>query len=116
MASEFTLAQRLVRALQLELHRLSESAEPVFEMARKASVHAEKTPVQCDVPLKPEHLAELIHSLRQESLSALYRFDTLSPQLEPFLGVKPFDVVREHMENLRFIEAAKLLEDGQRLV
>jgi PAS domain S-box-containing protein len=112
-ASEFTLAQRLAVALNLELRRLSESAEPVFEMTRKESTHAEKTLVPCDVPLKPEHLAELIHSLRQESLSALYRFDTLSPQLQPFLGVQRFDVVREHMENLRFIEASKVLADGQ---
>ena len=113
VASEFKLAQRLTDALQLELHHLRESAESVFEVARNESEQAEKMVVPCDVPLEPQHLAELIHSLRQQSLSALYRFDALSPQLRPFLGERPFDVVREHMDNLRFTEAVKVLEDSQ---
>jgi hypothetical protein len=86
------------------------SAAPIFESARKDAAEADRAPRAADSAMPPQQLAELIESLREQSLSALYRFDAIAPHLKPLLGSASFEVVREHMENLRFMEAAKALE------
>jgi PAS domain S-box-containing protein len=115
VAREFKLAERLAGALGEQMAHLRRSAEPVLEEARNQTELAASKPLPSDVSLQPQHLVDLIQSLRQQSLSALYRFHAISPQLRPHLGKEPFDVIRDHVENLRFMEAAKALEDSRPL-
>ena len=42
------------------------------------------------------------------------RFAVLSPQLRRHLGTASYDVVRDHMDNLQFSNAADQLEASQR--
>jgi len=112
LAGEVKRLARLAAALAVELQRLGQSAAPVLRAARSRAEEMPQPAVGGEAALTPEQLADLIDALRQHSLSALYRFDALSSQLRVLLGEESFAVVREHLENLQFLEAAKLLEDG----
>jgi HPt (histidine-containing phosphotransfer) domain-containing protein len=113
VAGEGKMAERLVEALGVELRRLGESAAPVLEEARARADQAVKTAARSEAPLRPEHLADLILSLRQQSLSARYRFDAISGELRSMLGDGTFEIVRHQVENLRFMEAAKVIEESR---
>jgi PAS domain S-box-containing protein len=60
--------------------------------------------------LEPEDLANLLGLLRQQSLTAVDRFGSLSPQLRRLLGKAPYLDVCEHIEHLRFGDAARAIE------
>jgi len=51
-------------------------------------------------------LADLIRLLRDSDLAAIDRFTALSPQLLQRMGKGPFNLAREHLDNLRFAEVA----------
>jgi hypothetical protein len=72
-----------------------------------------RTASERGTPLRPEHVAELILSLRQQSLSARQRFDTLAGELRSLLGDPTFEVLRDQMDNLRFNDAAGVLEERE---
>ena len=61
-------------------------------------------------PLDMGALAELVGLLRQQKLSAMDRFKTLSPQLRGHLRQAEYERVEEHLGNLRFSDAADILE------
>jgi hypothetical protein len=63
--------------------------------------------------LKPQELASLIRKLRRQSLSAMDQFGSMSPQLRRVLGKDSYEQVRDHIENLQFNDAAKVLEGSQ---
>jgi hypothetical protein len=58
---------------------------------------------------EPIGLDELLGLLRRQNLSALARFDSIAPELQERLGDNAFQNVREHIDNLRFSEAATAL-------
>ena len=63
--------------------------------------------------LEPQALADFVGLLRQQSMSAIERFSSLSPQLQRLLGKGSFELVRQHIDNLQFSDAANALEAGQ---
>jgi hypothetical protein len=67
----------------------------------------------CDGELKASQLVDFIRILRLQSMSALNRFAPIAPQLRSLLGQDSFEIIREHMDNLRFVEAADALQQLQ---
>jgi deoxyxylulose-5-phosphate synthase len=63
--------------------------------------------------IEPQVLADLVSLLRRQSMSAIERFGGLSPQLQRLLSKSSFELVREHIDNLQFGDAADALEEGQ---
>jgi PAS domain S-box-containing protein len=117
VAHELETAENLANALAVQLRRLRVSAAPIFEAARlqaELAEQAEQAAPPGEVLLEPQRLQELVHELRQQNLSALQHFGDLEPQLRRHMGKDTFGVVREHMDNLRFLDAAKVLEESQR--
>jgi PAS domain S-box-containing protein len=112
IAGEGKIVERLAAALEVELKRLAESAAPVLEEARARSDQAERTAARREAALAPEHVADLILSLRRQSLSARCRFDAISGALRSLLGDGTFELVRDRVENLEFTEAARVLEES----
>jgi PAS domain S-box-containing protein len=112
VAGEIKRLVRLAEALGNELQRLGQSAQPVLRTARTRAAEAKKSAIGPDGALTPRHLADLVEALRQHSLSALYRFDALAPELRSLLGDESFEAVREQLDNLKFVEAAKVLEES----
>ena len=103
------LASPLAADLASELQRLRQSAEPAFQ-SRQAPIG--ETPAQDGGPLEMEALAELVGLLRQQRLSAMDRFKALTPQLRGHLRQGDYDRVEDHLDNLRFSDAADILETG----
>ena len=103
-------AAPLAADLASELHRLRQSAEPAFQ-SRQAP--AQEAPVQGGDPIEQDSLAELVGLLRQQRLSAMDRFKALSPQLRGHLRQGDYERVEEHLESLRFGDAADILETGR---
>jgi PAS domain S-box-containing protein len=111
VAGETKRLERLADALVIELLRLGQSAEPVLRTAKRRVSEAHKPPGVEDA-LTPEVVTELIGALRQQSLSALCRFDAVSSQLRSMLGEKKFEVVRDLLDDLKFIAAAETLAES----
>jgi hypothetical protein len=57
-------------------------------------------------------MAAFIALLRQQSLSALSSFDTLSPRLRGLLSDDRYALLRALVDELKFNEAAQALEDS----
>jgi PAS domain S-box-containing protein len=111
VAGEAKRLERLAGALVVELLRLGQSAEPVLRTAKNRLREAD-TAAGAEDTLTPQVVAELIESLRQQSLSAIYRFDAFSSQLRSLLGEKKFEIVREQLDDLKFIAAAETLAES----
>jgi len=100
----------LATRLAVKLQRLGECAAPLVVTA----------PAQAEDPsaassrdrLAPQALADFVDLLRQQSMSAIERFSALSPQLQRLLSKGAFEVVRQHIDNLQFSDAANALEAG----
>ena len=107
VGGDVALAGPLAEDLASELHRLRQSAEPAFQ-SRQAP--AEEVQVEGGGPLEIEALAELVGLLRQQKLSAMDCFKTLSPQLRGYLNRDDYERVEAHLDNLRFGDAADILE------
>jgi CheY-like chemotaxis protein len=71
----------------------------------------EVAPVGAEI--EPHAVVDLIDLLRQQSLSAMDRFSSISRQLQCLLGKESFELVRSHVDNLRFSDAANALEENQ---
>ena len=52
----------------------------------------------------------LVGLLRQQSLAAMSRFVSISDQLRRMLSESAYEVVRDHMNNLRYSDAADALD------
>jgi hypothetical protein len=111
VAGEFEQAQNLAAALAVRMQQLILGAAPVLERARAEAEQTRRDSASCDVTIKPQQLLDLIQMLREQSLSALQCFAEISPALRRRLGERLFEIIRDHMDNLRFLEAAKALED-----
>ena len=107
VGGDVALAAPLAEDLASELHRLRQSAEPAFQ-SRQAP--AEEVLQQGGDPLEMSALAELVGLLRQQKLSAMDRFKTLSSQLRGHLCQGEYERVEDHLDNLRFSDAADILE------
>ncbi len=106
-ADDLPRVHRLVPKLAAQLRRLEDAARPFFEAsARQADEAAAQAPGEID----PGDLLELERLLREQSLSALKCFSAMTPALRGGLGREAFDALHQHMENLQFDEAARLLE------
>jgi PAS domain S-box-containing protein len=109
-AGDARRAAPLATNLAAELHRLQQSASSALltvphpveeELSREGG------------ELASRDLAELIDLLHEQRLSAMDRFRTLSPQLRRHLSSDMYERVREHLDNLRFSDAAEVLEATQ---
>jgi len=110
VAGEVDLASDLAASLAALLQRLKESAAP----ALNASYGNTEEEVASEEELEPRALADLVDLLRQQSLSAMDRFRTISPQLRRHLSASSYELVRDHIDNLQFSDAATALEESQR--
>jgi PAS domain S-box-containing protein len=111
IAGEVVQAALFAARLAGQLQRLRQSAAP---MLRAARLQAEVQARPSDSTLAPRELAELVVLLRQQSLSAQDRFSSISPQLQGTLGKASYELVRDHIDNLRYRDAAEVLEASQR--
>jgi CheY-like chemotaxis protein len=107
VGGDVALAGPLAEELASELYRLRQSAEPAFA-SRQAP--AEEVLLQGGDSLEMDALAEFVGLLRQQKLSAMDCFKTLSPQLRGHLRQGDYERVEEHLDNLRFGDAADILE------
>ena len=103
--------RRLAPTLAAELHQLAANYRGSLARA-KAEPQPELPPD--DTGLDRSLLTHLVMLLRQQNLSALARFEALSPQLRRRLGEGPYGVARDHVDNLRFHEAAESLASLER--
>ena len=110
VAGEVDLASDLAASLAALLQRLKECAAP----ALNASYANTKEEVASGVELEPQALTDLVGLLRQQSLSAMDRFRSISPQLRRLLSTSSYELVRDHIDNLQFSDAATALEESQR--
>ena len=99
-------AAQLVASLRAELRLLHQNASPLFAPKR---VQSEEPAKMNGGQLASPDMADLVDLLRCQSLVAMERFNVLSPQLRPILGSESYDLVRSHIDNLRFGEAALVL-------
>lgn len=109
-AGQTDRARQFTVQLALQLQQLSQSAAPTLGEAR---AHAENTISRTDEKLKPQLLVDLIQLLRLQSLSALERFSSLSPQLRRLLGTASYEAVLKQINSLEFNAAADALETYQ---
>jgi PAS domain S-box-containing protein len=110
-AGDIERVRELSAALAIHIQRLSRSAVPVLQQTRIEAQIAGRESLSCVIALRPEQLAELVQSLREQSLSALDLFHAISPPLRHHLGEELFEITRDHLDNLRFLEAAQALTD-----
>ncbi len=104
-----SLASSLSDKLSHHLHKLARDAAPVLDAIASP---VEDGGVSSEAELDPAELADLVQLLRQQSLAATQRFERISPQLRRMLGREPFELLQLYVENLRFAEAARLIELG----
>ena len=97
-------------ALAAHLRRLKENAAAFLT---DAAVRDELPNVVSAGVTDPRDVTELIKLLRQQSMSAMKKFVALSPGLEQLLGTRAHKRMCDHVENLRFSDAAQLLDDAR---
>jgi PAS domain S-box-containing protein len=108
-AGEVEQAARLASSLVEQLRRLRQSAAPAFIV-----VPFEEEALPRGAELKPQDLADFVDLLRQQSLSAIDRFGSISPQLRRLMSKESYELVRDHIDKLQFGDAATTLEASQR--
>jgi CheY-like chemotaxis protein len=106
IAGEVDRSTSLAMRLAIKLERLAQSAATALMTA--PMVPAEPSALG-GAELDPQVLADFVDLLRQQSMSAMERFGSLFPHLQLLLSKGSFELVRDHMENLRFRDAADVL-------
>ena len=106
-AGETEEARHLAAMLAAQMQMLRQCTAPIFNAAQ---AQAAEPAVPLEVELDPRLLADLVKLLRDQSLLALDHFKSLSPQLRGHLGKDSYDLVHDHVDNLRFTDAAQMLE------
>jgi PAS domain S-box-containing protein len=109
-AGEADRATGLATTLAGLLQELRRSAAAALA-ADPAETEKEVPPVGAGI--EPQAVVDLIELLRQQSLSAMDRFSSISRQLHSLLGKESYELVRNHVDNLRFNDAANALEQTQ---
>jgi PAS domain S-box-containing protein len=110
VAGEAERARHLTTALATQIQMLRQCAAPLLKTVQ---AQAEEPATALADEWEPRLLAQLVDLLREQSLSALDHFRSLSPQLRRLLGKDSYELVRGHMDNLKFSDAAKALEEIQ---
>jgi hypothetical protein len=89
------------------LQQLRQSAAPIFAAARSEAASS-ALPHRC----APNAMvvAELVDLLRRQCLSAADRFHMSSPGLRSLLEPDSYELLQGHVDNLRFGDAADMLE------
>jgi CheY-like chemotaxis protein len=108
-AGEVERAAHLATRLATQLLRLHQSATPTLNALR---AEAGEAALASDGDLEPQLLIDLIARLRKQDLSAVDCFSAIAPQLQRCLG-QSYALMRDHMDNLRFNDAVKVLEGRQ---
>jgi PAS domain S-box-containing protein len=104
-------ATHLVIKLAAEMQGLLENARPVIEAAQNAV--QELAPID-ELQPRAVLIDELGELLRQQSLSAIDQFESLTPQLRQFMGKDSYERMRSHMDNLQFEAASNDLSEAAR--
>jgi CheY-like chemotaxis protein len=102
--------------LAVLVQRLVDCTGPLFlaEKLREEQSRIGASAWAPDGAVARERMAELIALLGTQTLSAVDRYEAITPQLRSLLGEAAFAVVGDHMDNLRFTEAARILVGSQR--
>jgi PAS domain S-box-containing protein len=96
--------------LTSEMQRLISNAQPALMAARMTAEDIGPRGVALTVPL----IDELGALLRQQSLAAIDRFKSLSPQLRRLMGRDSYERMCLHIDNLQFDEASEDLLNSTR--
>ena len=108
VACELERATHLATRVAAMLQGLRQSTASAFAAA---PAWAEDEALLSGDALEPQVLAALVDLLRRQSLSAKDRFNSLSPQLRRLLSTDSYKLVRDHIDNLQFSDAANALEE-----
>ncbi len=109
VAERLAEAEPLAALLQTQLQLLRLCATPVLEAAR-AERQLEADAPSSGVELENEQLDGLVDLLRGQNLAAVTAFDMIAPQLRAKMGNEKFAVIRDHIDGLRFVDAAASLQ------
>jgi PAS domain S-box-containing protein len=107
LAGEAGQAAQLMKGIAAQLQGLRRGSARLLKTTRAP---IEVAAVPGDDAIEPRVLADLVHLLREQNLSAIERFSVMSPMLLRLLGKDLFDLVGDRMDNLRFDDAADTLE------
>jgi CheY-like chemotaxis protein len=103
---KLAVAASLSGELRVQLRNLKRNSAGVIHAVQMHSTGiAGVAPGDC-AALEPGALADLIDQLRRQSVSASAIFQRLSPQLKAVLGESLFDIVCDHVGNMRYSDAA----------
>jgi CheY-like chemotaxis protein len=102
-------AALLAKQVIAQLKTLQENVARVTE----AYVPQAQPELPSDAELAPQALSDLLTLLHQQSLSALDSFTSISPQLRRLLTKEVYEQVRDSINDLRFDQAAKVLEENR---
>ena len=102
-------AALLTKQVIAQLKTLRENVTRVKE----AHVPQTQPELPSDAELEPQALSDLLSLLHQKSLSALDIFTAISPQLRRLLTKSVYEQVRDAIDDLRFDQAAKVLEENR---
>jgi HPt (histidine-containing phosphotransfer) domain-containing protein len=111
-AGEVEHGARLATSLAAQLQRLRDDATPKLSGPGGAGEGAGPS---TDEALEATAIVDLVGLLRQQNLAAADRFSAITPQLQRCLGQESYALVSDHISNLRFTDAAKLLEQVRHL-
>jgi PAS domain S-box-containing protein len=104
-AGDVERSASIATGLRSALRALREAAASVWMVEPASSVDLAVS----SEAIEPRVLTELAALLRQQSMSAVDRFKALSPQLRGILGKPAYDTLSDHVDSLRFGEAAKAI-------
>ncbi|MEY4751328.1 MAG: hypothetical protein RIQ60_3542 [Pseudomonadota bacterium] len=102
-------AHHFVGRLRSQLQRIALSAAPSFAAAQAQADTPDPAEANAATALDPAALDEFVALLRQQNLGAQARFSLLSAGLHQRLGRSTHTLLRDHLKNLRFADAAELL-------
>jgi CheY-like chemotaxis protein len=97
-------AAELAIVLTAEMRQLVKNATPAIAAAQTAEPGPGPGPA--DLPACAARVEELSALLRQQSLVAVKRFDSLSPYLRQTMGEDSYGRMRSHIDNLQFDAAS----------
>ena len=101
-------ADAAVADLARGLRALFDAAAPVLAQRRDAP--RDPVPVDGQQPITGPECDDLLARLRQQSMSAIHRFDTLEPRLNARFGPGVVQEVRRALDDLDFARALGVLE------
>ncbi|MBC7513008.1 MAG: response regulator, partial [Herminiimonas sp.] len=116
-AGAFARAAELTTGLVQALHALRSEVDRVFSVEQEEKTadvfdgsSAGPGPLEPEGALQSQELAALLDALRHQSLSALTHFEGMSGRLRHCLGQARYVSLQAHVDHLRFVEAANVLE------